>query len=75
MTGGDRALITHSRLVADLRALRVDSGQVVMLQTSFKSVGKVMGGPNGVIQSLLEARCQGASDAMRGAPEAGKCEG
>jgi aminoglycoside 3-N-acetyltransferase len=56
MVDAGESLITHSRLVADLRALGVDlgAGQALMLHASVKAVGKVMGGPNSIIQAVLE---------------------
>lgn len=49
----DRALITYSGLVEDFKTLGVAPGQVVMLHASVKSVGKIVGGPNVIIQALL----------------------
>lgn len=47
-------IIPPSQLVRDLRALGLAPGQVVMLHTSVKAVGAVMGGPNTLIQALLD---------------------
>jgi len=47
-------VITRSRLVNDLRNLGVLSGQVVMLHASVKAVGWIVGGPDMVIQALLD---------------------
>lgn len=46
--------ITKSRLVADLKRLGVASGDTLMLHASVKAVGWVVGGPDVVIQALLE---------------------
>ncbi len=43
-----------SRITSDLRALGVSAGQVLMLHASVKAVGPVMGGPNTLLQSLLD---------------------
>lgn len=47
-------VITRSRLVADLRGLDLCAGQVVMLHASVKAIGWVVGGPDVVIQALLD---------------------
>jgi len=48
-------LITHSRrLVRDLRALGLEAGQTVMMHASVKAVGWIVGGPDVIIQSVLE---------------------
>lgn len=44
---------TRTKLVADLAALGVESGQTVMMHNSFKALGAVMGGPNTVIEAVL----------------------
>jgi aminoglycoside 3-N-acetyltransferase len=46
--------ITHSQLVEGFRRLGVEAGQIVMLHASYKAVGAVMGGPNVVLQALLD---------------------
>lgn len=46
--------ITRSRLVEDLKKLGVSSGDVIMLHASVKSVGWIVGGPDRVIQALLD---------------------
>jgi aminoglycoside 3-N-acetyltransferase len=46
--------ITKSRLAADLKRLGVASGDTLMLHASVKAVGWVVGGPDVVIQALLE---------------------
>ncbi len=50
----DRPIITKSRLVSDLRGLGLQAGQVVMLHVSVKAVGWIVGGPEVVIDALLE---------------------
>lgn len=44
-----------SQLLADFRALGVQPGQTIMLHASVKAVGEVMGGPNTILQTLLDA--------------------
>jgi aminoglycoside 3-N-acetyltransferase len=46
--------ITHSRLTQDFRALGVSAGDLVMLHASVKSVGWIVGGPDVVLQALLD---------------------
>lgn len=48
-------IITRSRIVADLRSLGLTAGQTVMLHASVKAVGWVVGGPDVVLDALLEA--------------------
>jgi len=43
-----------AQLAADLRALGVAPGGVVMLHASVKAVGPVLGGPNTILQSLFD---------------------
>jgi aminoglycoside 3-N-acetyltransferase len=50
---GDR-LVTHSQLVDELKALGLIAGQSVMVHASVKAIGKIIGGPNVVVQALLE---------------------
>jgi len=47
-------LITRSRLVHDLRQLGLLPGQVVMLHASVKAIGWIVGGPDVVLQALLD---------------------
>lgn len=47
-------LITKNQLIADLRALGVGPGQVVMAHASVKALGRMMGGPTVMVQALLE---------------------
>ncbi len=47
-------LVTKSRLVADLQRLGVEAGQTVVLHVSVKNIGWVVGGPEVVLQALLE---------------------
>jgi aminoglycoside 3-N-acetyltransferase len=47
-------LVTHSQLGNELTALGVIAGQSVMVHASVKAIGKIMGGPNVVVQALLE---------------------
>ncbi|MGV3720959.1 MAG: aminoglycoside 3-N-acetyltransferase, partial [Actinomycetota bacterium] len=53
-TEPERPLITRSRLGRDLRELGVAPGQTLMLHASVKSVGWIVGGPNVIIQALLD---------------------
>ncbi len=54
MTDGNDRLVTHSQLVNELKALGVTAGQIVMVHASVKAIGKIMGGPNVIVQALLE---------------------
>lgn len=45
----------HAELVAQLRALGVPAGAVLLVHTSFRSVRPVQGGPAGLIEALREA--------------------
>lgn len=45
---------TQQQIVTDLRALGIAPGQTLMLHASVKAVGKIMGGPNVILQSLLD---------------------
>jgi len=47
-------LITGSRLIRDLNKLGVNAGQTVMLHVSVRAIGWIVGGPNVVLQSLLD---------------------
>jgi aminoglycoside N3'-acetyltransferase len=47
-------LVAKSKLERDLRELGLASGQTVMLHASLKAVGWVVGGPDVVIQALLD---------------------
>jgi len=49
-----RPLITKSKLIEDLRSLGLEPGQVVMLHASVRAIGWVVGGPDTVIQALLD---------------------
>lgn len=46
-------LITKSHLVGDLRRLGIEPGQIVMVHSSIKSIGWILGGPDVVVESLL----------------------
>ena len=46
--------ITKSRLVKDLSKLGVAAGQTVMLHASVKAIGWIVGGPDVIIQALLD---------------------
>lgn len=47
-------IVTRSQLVCQLRGLGLEEGQVVMLHASVKAVGWVVGGPDQVLEALLE---------------------
>ena len=47
-------LYPPSHLVGDLKSLGITSGQTLMLHASVKAVGAVMGGPNVILQALLD---------------------
>ena len=46
--------ITKSRLISDLKKLGVSPGDIIMLHASVKAIGWVVGGPDVVIQALLD---------------------
>jgi len=46
--------VTKSQLARDLRKLGLSAGQTVMLHASVKAVGWIVGGPDIVIQSMLD---------------------
>lgn len=45
---------TQRQIVADLRRLGVAAGQVLMVHSSVRALGPIIGGPNTIIQALLE---------------------
>lgn len=45
---------TQAELSSNFEALGVVPGQVIMLHSSVKAVGRVMGGPNVILQALLD---------------------
>ncbi len=47
-------LVTKSKLMEDLRKLGLSPGQVVMLHASVKAIGWVVGGPDVVLQAILD---------------------
>ncbi len=47
-------IIRKSRLIADLHGLGVQAGQTVMLHVSVKAIGWIVGGPDVVLDALLE---------------------
>jgi aminoglycoside 3-N-acetyltransferase len=49
-----RRLVTRSKLAEDLRKLGLLPGQVVMLHASVKAIGWIVGGPDAVIQAILD---------------------
>lgn len=49
------APVTRSQLVSDLRALGLPTGATVMVHTSLRSLGWVIGGPQTVLEALREA--------------------
>lgn len=55
MAKTDLPVITRSRLVSDLSKLGLVPGDTLMLHASVKTVGWIVGGPDIVIQALLDA--------------------
>ncbi|MBE0446804.1 MAG: aminoglycoside 3-N-acetyltransferase [Actinobacteria bacterium] len=49
-----RLPIVHSQLVRDLIRLGLEAGDTVMVHSSMRAVGKVLGGPDVVIRALLD---------------------
>lgn len=54
MDEAELPIITRSGLVDDLRKLGVLPGQVVMLHASVRAIGWIVGGPDMVLQALLD---------------------
>jgi aminoglycoside 3-N-acetyltransferase len=54
MTNNVTIPYTQGQLMNDLHALGLTQGQVVMLHSSVKAVGAVMGGPNVILQAILD---------------------
>lgn len=54
MVNKDIPVISKSHLVKELKALGVGSGDVVMLHASVKAIGRIVGGPDVVIQAILD---------------------
>ena len=52
---GRRTLYTQRELTGALREVGVGRGDMVMMHASVKAVGRVMGGPNVIIQAVLDA--------------------
>ena len=50
----DTPLVTRDQLAADLRALGVAPGQVVLMHAAVKSVGWVVGGPDEILRALFD---------------------
>jgi aminoglycoside 3-N-acetyltransferase len=50
----ERPLVVRSQLARDLTALGIRPGQVVMLHVSVKAVGWIVGGPDVILDVLLE---------------------
>jgi aminoglycoside 3-N-acetyltransferase len=50
-----RSYATVASLAADLRALGVTPGGVLLVHASYRSLGDVLGGPQAVVEALLEA--------------------
>jgi aminoglycoside 3-N-acetyltransferase len=48
------ALVTYSQLIRDLTRLGVAPGQIVMLHVSVRAIGWIVGGPDVVLQALLD---------------------
>ena len=53
--------ITKSKLTSDLKKLGVASGDTLMLHASVKAIGWIVGGPDVVIQALLEVLGKGGT--------------
>jgi aminoglycoside 3-N-acetyltransferase len=47
-------IVTRSQITQDLESLGLQAGQVVMLHASVKAIGYIVGGPDVVLQALLE---------------------
>src|SRR3712207_8894196 len=60
MTDSERQ-VTRSRLHADLRALGVRAGRVLMLHASVRAIGWVVGGPRVILDALLDLLTPGGT--------------
>ena len=60
----DLLLVTHSQLVRDLTRLGVAPGQIVMLHVSVRAIGWIVGGPDVVLQALLDVLTPAGTLAM-----------
>jgi aminoglycoside 3-N-acetyltransferase len=54
MEGEQMPLVTHSQLLRDLRDLGVRPGDTIMLHSSCKAIGWIVGGPDIVLRALLD---------------------
>jgi aminoglycoside 3-N-acetyltransferase len=45
-------VVTRGRRMAELRLLGLEAGQIVMLHSSVRALGQVVGGPDTVIRAL-----------------------
>lgn len=50
----DRLPYTRTQLAQALRSVGVEAGQLLMLHSSVKAVGPVMGGPNTILQAVFD---------------------
>jgi aminoglycoside 3-N-acetyltransferase len=50
----EAAVLTRSSLVADLRELGLGAADAVMIHAAFSKVGRVVGGPDALVDALLE---------------------
>lgn len=48
-------MLTRQELTRDLKSLGLRSGDLVMVHSSMRSVGPILGGPNEMIEALLES--------------------
>jgi len=51
----EEQLITKEKIVSDLKKIGVEQGDVLFIHSSFKSIGKVEGGAQTVIDALMES--------------------
>ena len=50
----EKLIVTKSKLIKDLQALDLSLGDVAMLHISVKAIGWIVGGPDIVIEAILE---------------------
>ncbi len=50
----DPTNVTRSQLIQGLKGLGLSAGQVVMLHASVKSIGRIVGGPDVVLQAIVD---------------------
>lgn len=60
-TAGASKMTGQDNILSDLRALGVESGDIMMVHASLRAVGSVVGGPAAIAQALLDAVSPGGT--------------